>query len=96
MKRYMTTRWNTEIEEKDVIRETDAFVILPDEGRRKERREAKRSYYHLYHETWDLAHTYLLQRAKIRIAQSQSELEGRKNNLKVIENMQPPIYAVEC
>jgi len=96
MKRYYTTRWNTEIEEKDVVRETDAFVILPDEKRRKERREAKKSEYHLYHETWDFAHAYLLQRAKDRVAWSQSELEGRKNDLKVIENMQPPLNAVEC
>jgi len=96
MKRYMTIRWSTEIKEKDIVRETDAFVILPEEGGRKERREAKSSDYHLYHETWDLAHAYLLQRAKDRVVRSQSELEGRQNDLKVIENMQPPNNAVEC
>ena len=91
MKRYQTTRWSTEIEEIEIIRETDDFVILPCEGRRKERREAKKSDYHLYHETWDAAHIYLLQRAKDRIAQLQWALEARMNDLKIIENMQPPI-----
>jgi len=44
----------------------------------------------LYHETWDLAHAHLLQREKDKIAESKKELERQINDLKIIENMQPP------
>ncbi len=87
MKRYQTNHWDIKIEEIDVIRETDVFMILPQEGRRKERREAKESDYHLYHETWVAAHAYLLQRAKDRITSTKSEWERQINELKIIENM---------
>ena len=90
MKRYRTTRWSIEIEEIEVLRETDNFVILPQEGRRKERREAKKSDYHLYHETWTIAHAYLLQRAEGRVDQGRNDLERRINDLRIIENMQVP------
>ena len=90
MKRYQTTRWSIRIEEIEVLRETDAFMILPQEGRRRERREAKETDYHLFHETWEEAHAYLLKRTKDEIARAQDILEGEKRFLKIIENMQVP------
>lgn len=90
MKRYKTTRWYIEIEEIEVIRETDNFIIFADENRynrKKEQRAAKRSEFHLYHETWEAAHAYLLERAKNRIDQSQSELNKFIGELKIIESM---------
>ena len=90
MKRYHTTRWSIEIEEIEVLRETNSFMILSQEGRRKERREAKKTDYHLYHETWKAAHTYLLQRAEGRVDQGRNDLERWINDLKIIENMQVP------
>lgn len=86
MKRYQTTRWDIKIEEIEVIRETESFMIVPTEGRRKERREAKHSEYHLYHETWEAAHTYLLQRAEERVGQARNVLEHRINELRIIGN----------
>lgn len=87
MKRYQTTRWSTEIAEIEVLRETDDFMILATEGRKKERREAKKSGFHLYHETWESAHTYLLQRAKDRLVWAKAGWEERINDLKIIESM---------
>ncbi len=86
MKRYQTTRWDIKIEEIEVLRETDNFVIVPTEGRRKERREAKKSEFHLYHETWEAAHTYLLQRAEERVDQARNVLERQIEELRIIEN----------
>lgn len=88
MKKYQTGHYDIDIKEIEVIRETEAFIILPEQyGRRKERRESKKSNYHLYHDTWEAAHAYLLERTKDKIAQVQDLLEKEKKDLRIIENM---------
>ncbi len=87
MKKYQTSHWNIEIKEVEVVRETDNFIILSWQyGIKKERREAKHSEYHLYHDTWEAAHAYLLHRAEERVDQSKNELERWINELRIIEN----------
>ena len=90
MKRYEINRWDVEIKEVEVLRETANFLILPSGGRKGERREAKESYYSLYHATWEAAHECLLQRTKKEVEWAKDNLEIKINNLKIVENMRKP------
>ena len=90
MKRYEINRWDVEIKEVEVLRETAKFLILSSGGRKGERREAKESYFSLYHATWEAAHKYLLQRTKKEVEWAKDNLEIKINTLEIVENMRKP------
>lgn len=79
------------IERVEVLRETAQCVYLPSHCHRKtERRDAKRSEYTQYHDTWAEAHTYLMQRAETAVIAARRSLELANTKLGNIKGMKPP------
>ena len=75
----------------EVLRETGQFVYLPSHSPGKtERRDAKRSEYTQYHNTWAEAHTYLVQRAETAVIAARRSLELANAKLGNIKGMKPP------
>ena len=66
MKKYRTW-YNQEIEEVEVIRETEKYVIM-NAGQRGERRDAKRSGSMNYFDTWQEANEFLINNKEHEIA----------------------------
>jgi hypothetical protein len=90
VKKYMTAdRCGNSITEVEVLRETALWVFLPAQGRRAERRESKISYVHRYHDSWDEAHEYLLERARVAIERARRTLQHAEIAYCGIENMKP-------
>ena len=58
----------------DILRETAHFVVLLGHNGR-ERRDAKRSDWCEYHDTWESAHNSLLKRAMARREEAERGLE---------------------
>ena len=88
MKKYKTgsTNWGVEakIEEVEVDRETESSVWV--NGNRLQ----KSTEYHTYHDTWDAAHSYLLERAKNKVEYARRQLEEHKSRLGNIKGMKKP------
>ncbi len=88
MIKYKTGRWKNEIEEVKIIKETAKQVTYAYNdwnGSPCERREAKESNYHQYHDSWEDAHEHLLNKAHSRIESLRSQLQraqGEYGNLK--------------
>lgn len=85
------------IEEVEVLRETEQSVFLRVNssslaGRKgtNERRDAKRSTYVQYHDTWADAHAFLVGKAQRDVESLRSRLEQAKGRLGQIKGMKPP------
>lgn len=84
MKKYRT--WLGEIEEIDVIRETDKFVY-----KNSERRDAKRSDRINYFDTWTEARDFLIDREKAAIDRARDEIDQHMEKLAKIMEMKPHV-----
>ncbi len=85
MKKYKTTSWSDNIEEVEIIRETDKSVF--NMGWRGEERSAKSSEYCIYHNTWSAAHGYLVGRTQTKINGFRSRLEKEEEELEKLAEM---------
>jgi hypothetical protein len=79
------------IEAFEVLRETNAQVVfnILSGGLACERREAKRSEYHSWHDTWEDAHAFLIERAETEVQALRGRLEQAKGRLGNIKGMKP-------
>ena len=90
MKKYRIGGYYVRIEEIEILRETESSVfIATTHSRKKEQREAKVSSYHQYHDTWEAAHKYLLEKASVRVASASRRLDYETATLKTIKAMRP-------
>ena len=86
IKKYRTSSYSTDIDEVEVIRETDKCVFL--EGwRKKEQREQKHSGFAIYHDTWDAAYLYLLSRCETQVRNAEADLERAKDRLEGLRKL---------
>jgi hypothetical protein len=85
MKKYKTGGWDyrKEITEVNIEKETKCFYTI--EGVK----EAKEAKYHQFHDTYQDAKDYLLEKSKERIEHLRSELEKETERLADLENLQP-------
>ena len=80
MKKYKTSRWNDEkIVEVEVERESEHSVWEKAANYKNLRRSNKITDYTHYHDTWDEAYKYLLDKAERNIAWAKDNLEQVKN-----------------
>jgi hypothetical protein len=82
------TSWN-EIEALEVLRETNAQVVRAVGSHASERREAKRSEYYNWFDTWEDAHAFLIERAEAEVQALRGRLEQAKGRLGNIKGMRP-------
>jgi hypothetical protein len=84
----------TRIERIEAIRETAECVILPINGRtlkgKVERREAKRSEWAQYHDTWVDAHAYLVERAEAQVQGLRLQLQRASGTVGNLKGMKQP------
>ena len=92
MKKYkINIKWmRPEIEEIDVIRETEKQVVMNSDWRGRERREAKVSEFYEYHNTWIEAYGRLLELASKRIVVAEKSLYEANQNYSDIVVMKHP------
>jgi hypothetical protein len=92
--KFKTGGINGGIERVEVIRETEACVYVPTQGWSRtgkgERREAKRSDWTQYHDTWADAHAYLMGKAQSCVDSARRELEQANGRLGNVKGMKPP------
>jgi hypothetical protein len=82
------TAWN-EIEALEVLRETNSQVVRAVGSHAIERREAKRSEHYNWHDTWEDAHAFLIERAEAEVQTLRNQLEQAKGRLGNIKGMKP-------
>jgi hypothetical protein len=87
MKTMYRTTTLLNIEAFKVTRETAKQVCYTWKGR--ERREAKRSDWQNWFDTWKEAHQFLLEQARQDIGKAKDELRRAHNDLVEIESMKP-------
>ncbi|MGZ3351739.1 MAG: hypothetical protein ACXU89_22660 [Xanthobacteraceae bacterium] len=94
--KFKTSFSADKIEEIEVVRETEQSVFLPVNARFlagkkgvNERRDAKRSTYVQYHDTWADAHAFLVGKAQREVESLRSRLEQAKGKLGQIKGMKP-------
>lgn len=82
------------IETHDVLRETDKMVVLaPNSSANslaREAKEAKRSEWLNWHDTWDDAHAFLMREAEKDVESLRMQLERAKGHLGNIKGMRAP------
>jgi len=86
--KYRTSSWRPEIEQVEVTRETEQSVFIACKSG-SDRREAKRSSYTQFHDSWADAHVYLSQRAESNVASCRRMLEKANGELGNIKGMRP-------
>jgi len=88
MKKYRT--WNRlgEIEEIEIIRETEKSVVIS-AGPYGERREMKQSDHMRYFDSWQEAQAFLIDREKDAIAKAKADMERHVAELEKIREMKP-------
>lgn len=74
------TRWDN-IEAVEVLRETDKMVFVHGRGGRKEEREAKRSDYQNWFDSWGEAKAFLVANAEKDVEDARMQLERAKGKL---------------
>ena len=95
--KYKTGCGADKIEQVEVLRETNVSVFLPVNARSlagakgvDERRDAKRSTYAQYHDTWEDAKAYLMAKAEGEVVAARRRLEQANSKLGNIKGMKPP------
>jgi len=78
------------IETVEVLRETISSVYVQTGSKKGERREAKRSSFYNYFDTWQEAHAFLVLRAEIAVDGARSRLENEERRLGQIRGMKEP------
>lgn len=94
LQKFKTDYSGKKIEPVLVIRETAAFVYVPNpyatRDEKPERREAKSGEFGQYHDTWDAAHAYLMDKAKGKVEAARRRLELANAELGNIKGLKPP------
>lgn len=76
------------IEPVEVIRETEKMVVIAGHGwNNKECKEAKRSNYQNFFDTWDEAHQFLVISAENLVAAAEKRLSDCKTNLDKVKGL---------
>lgn len=88
IKKYKTGSDN-KIHEVDVDREADKCVWVKYSwgGTSQSRRERKKSIFLIYHDTYDQAYNFILNRARRKLENAESSLARAKRNLAEVEEM---------
>lgn len=89
MKKYKTSSWDTKITEIEVIRETPSYVILYNDFWKSEIRVSKNGR-DKFHDTWELAHAYLLAKAESEVKIARRDLELANSELGNVKRMKKP------
>lgn len=86
MIKFVTSNYGIEIREQEVTRETEKCYFIPNPYnlRNPEDRRLKDQN---YHETWEAAHTHLLNRSTRAVESAQSQLDWAKNQLAKVQDM---------
>ncbi len=87
----MILKWKTndvEITRVAVDRETKHYVFF--NGLRFRDKQAKRSDFECFFDTWQEAHDHLIKRAEARLRAAESALSGAQRYLRTLENMEEP------
>jgi hypothetical protein len=97
MKRYRTIRSSIDIEEHEITRETGKSVwfmaksfCIGRESAPVERKAAKVSDWHRWHDTWEAAHAYLLQRAEEKLKGARRALQLAQSEHGNVVGMKKP------
>ena len=93
MKKYRV-KWQ-EINEYEVVKETPKQIVFLEPGWNdkttfKESREAKKSGYQNWFDTWEQAHDFLVEASKRKIKGLESRIKSEKKVLSNILNMDKP------
>ncbi len=79
------------IETVEVLRETVSSVYVQTGSKKGERREAKRSSFYNYFDTWQEAHAFLVSNAELSVESARMNLERAKGRLGQIRAMKQPL-----
>lgn len=83
MTKWKTSRWHpTKIERVECTRETDKCVWVLEDwfGKTRESRHAKESGSEVFHDTWEAAHAWLLERAENALHHARAQLAQAQGN----------------
>ena len=86
--KWKTTGWSTEIQKIEIARETDSSIFLA--SRHGERREAKRTGYHIYHDSWEDARTHLMEAEAKKELHARASLDKALKNIGILSSMAEP------
>lgn len=78
------------IEEVEVLRETAKTVVLISAASGKERREAKRSEYYNWHDSWEDAHNFQIAEAQRKVDLIRLQLDRANGDLGRIKGQRKP------
>lgn len=90
MTKYRTQKYGSRIEEFEVNRETNVTIWFNTEwqGKVSEERQAKKSTYHNWFDTFEEAKDFLIDSEKRKILGFESQLETSKERLKEIMELE--------
>ena len=82
MTKFITCDWNNKIEEVEITRETDkCYFVRPAPHLPEDRRLKNRNY----HESWEAAHSHLLNRATEKVERFRYSLKRAESDLSDIQ-----------
>ena len=90
--KYKTVGWRLAIEVVECVRETaqSVWVRRKSWGGEVESREAKSCDGHQYHDTWEAAHAFLMERETANVESLRMQLEQAKGRLGTVKGMKCP------
>jgi hypothetical protein len=89
--KFKTGGWGkSPIEAVECVRETAQSVWIAGTHGGGESRQAKVSGYICFHDTWELAHAYLLEKAERAVRHARENLEVANGKLGNIKGIKPP------
>ena len=89
MKKYKITRWDNEIEELEIVKETACFVWVKNDSTIGYCREKKESRCGIICETWQQAYDLLLVRKTNEVEAAKRRLVEAEEDLQEVEKMNP-------
>ena len=87
MRMYKTSWLRPEIQKVEVLRKTEASVWPKEEDGRKSRRRSKRGEVNNYFDTWEKAHSYLMEEVQRKINGLRDQFAWEENRLSKIAEM---------
>lgn len=84
MIKYVAGWWRGRIKTVEVERETESSVWI------NGRRNAKLNNYKNYFDTWEEAHSYLMEKAQRKVNEARKSLEQANSELGTVKGMKPP------
>jgi len=94
----MSTKWKTGylanklIQAVEIVRETEqsVFILGSDFRGERERREAKETSYHAYHDSWDEAKQHLMDKAEQEVFAARAALQRAQDKLGNVKGLKKP------